>query len=193
MSGPRPDTYWDAVVIGAGHNALVTAAYLAKAGHRTLVLERRERVGGAADTAQLAKGIRVPALAHTGRDQVGTRPAYGASADTEPYHPGPLGGNGFAGTELGLDQFLENAANLGAFGGGGRQCAITLYGRPLGGRVRLLTSEGREIDPAMVVLQCVSSPGLSRSRVSQCAQRSAQWYIAIAAAAPALSDRVEPY
>jgi phytoene dehydrogenase-like protein len=56
---------WDAVVIGAGHNALVTAAYLAKGGLRTLVLERRERVGGAADTSELADGIRVPTLAHT--------------------------------------------------------------------------------------------------------------------------------
>lgn len=65
MSGPRPETYWDAVIIGAGHNALVTASYLATAGMRTLVLERRDRVGGAADTVELAKGIRVPALAHT--------------------------------------------------------------------------------------------------------------------------------
>ena len=56
---------WDAIVIGAGHNALVTAAYLAKAGRRTLVLERRDRVGGAADTSELAPGIRVPTLAHT--------------------------------------------------------------------------------------------------------------------------------
>jgi phytoene dehydrogenase-like protein len=53
------------VVIGAGHNALITAAYVARAGLRTLVLERRERVGGAADTTQLAKGVRVPTLAHT--------------------------------------------------------------------------------------------------------------------------------
>ena len=56
---------WDAVVIGGGHNGLVTAAYLAKGGLRTLVLERRERVGGAADTSELGKGIRVPTLAHT--------------------------------------------------------------------------------------------------------------------------------
>ena len=56
---------WDVVIIGAGHNALVTAAYLGKAGLNTLVLERRERVGGAADTTQLGKGVRVPALAHT--------------------------------------------------------------------------------------------------------------------------------
>ena len=65
MSGPRPEPRWDAVVIGAGHNALVTAAYLAKGGLRTLVLERRDRVGGAADTTLLAKGIQVPTLAHT--------------------------------------------------------------------------------------------------------------------------------
>jgi phytoene dehydrogenase-like protein len=56
---------WDAIVIGGGHNALVCAAYLAKGGLRTVVLERRERLGGAADTAELGPGIRVPALAHT--------------------------------------------------------------------------------------------------------------------------------
>ncbi|MCI0582164.1 MAG: NAD(P)/FAD-dependent oxidoreductase [Chloroflexi bacterium] len=56
---------WDAVIVGGGHNALVTAAYLAKGGLRTLVLERRERVGGASDTTDLAKGVRVPGLAHT--------------------------------------------------------------------------------------------------------------------------------
>jgi phytoene dehydrogenase-like protein len=65
VSGPRPEPAWDVVVIGAGHNALIAAAYIARAGLRTLVLERRERVGGAADTTQLARGIRVPTLAHT--------------------------------------------------------------------------------------------------------------------------------
>jgi phytoene dehydrogenase-like protein len=55
----------DVIVIGAGHNALVTAGYLGKAGLRTLVLERRERIGGAADTSELAPGARVPTLAHT--------------------------------------------------------------------------------------------------------------------------------
>jgi len=56
---------WDAVVIGGGHNALVAAAYLARGGLRTIVLERRERLGGAADTSELGPGIRVPTLGHT--------------------------------------------------------------------------------------------------------------------------------
>jgi len=55
----------DAIVVGGGHNGLVTAAYLGRAGLRTLVLERRERVGGAASTTELAPGLRVPTLAHT--------------------------------------------------------------------------------------------------------------------------------
>ena len=62
---PRPAPRWDVVIIGAGHNALVTATYLAKGGLKTLVLERRDRVGGAADTMELGPNLRVPALAHT--------------------------------------------------------------------------------------------------------------------------------
>jgi phytoene dehydrogenase-like protein len=56
---------WDAIVVGGGHNGLVAAAYLGRAGLRTLLLERRERVGGAAETSELAPGVRVPTLAHT--------------------------------------------------------------------------------------------------------------------------------
>src|SRR5918999_882702 len=38
---------WDVVVVGGGHNGLACAAYLARAGRSVLVLERRERLGGA--------------------------------------------------------------------------------------------------------------------------------------------------
>ncbi|MCZ7566861.1 MAG: NAD(P)/FAD-dependent oxidoreductase [Burkholderiales bacterium] len=48
---------YDAIVIGGGHNGLVCAAYLARAGRRVLVLERRERVGGAAISDQLFPGF----------------------------------------------------------------------------------------------------------------------------------------
>lgn len=58
-------TSYDAVVLGGGHNALTAAAYLARAGRSVLVVERRERLGGAADTAVLASGVRIPAVAHT--------------------------------------------------------------------------------------------------------------------------------
>lgn len=55
----------DAIVIGAGHNGLVTAAYLAKAGRTVTVLERRERVGGILDTVEIAPGVRAPGIVHT--------------------------------------------------------------------------------------------------------------------------------
>jgi phytoene dehydrogenase-like protein len=52
-----------AIIIGAGHNGLTTAFYLAKAGFKPLVLERREVVGGAAVTEEFAPGFKCP-LAH---------------------------------------------------------------------------------------------------------------------------------
>ena len=54
----------DIVIIGAGHNGLVTACYLARAGFSPLVLERRDRVGGAAITDDLHPGFRCSTLAH---------------------------------------------------------------------------------------------------------------------------------
>ena len=47
----------DVIITGAGHNALVAAAYLARAGRRTLVLERLSLVGGACVTEQLWPGF----------------------------------------------------------------------------------------------------------------------------------------
>ena len=49
---------YDAVIIGGGHNGLVSAAYLARAGMKTLVLERRHVLGGAAVTEELFPGFR---------------------------------------------------------------------------------------------------------------------------------------
>jgi phytoene dehydrogenase-like protein len=55
---------YDAVIIGGGHNGLVAAAYLARAGRRVLVLERRELVGGCAVTEELWPGYRVSTAAY---------------------------------------------------------------------------------------------------------------------------------
>jgi phytoene dehydrogenase-like protein len=53
------------VIIGGGHNALITAFYLAKGGFKPLVLERREMVGGGAITEEFHPGFRASTLAHT--------------------------------------------------------------------------------------------------------------------------------
>jgi phytoene dehydrogenase-like protein len=55
---------YDVIIIGAGHNGLVAAAYLARAGRRVLVLERREFVGGACVTEELWPGFKVSTAAY---------------------------------------------------------------------------------------------------------------------------------
>src|SRR5262245_63844893 len=55
---------FDVIIIGGGHNGLVAAAYLARAGRRTLVLERRELVGGCAVTEEIWPGYRVSTAAY---------------------------------------------------------------------------------------------------------------------------------
>ena len=59
-----PRAAYDVIVIGAGHNGLVCAAYLAKAGRRVLVVEAADQVGGAARNVEITPGYTAPACAH---------------------------------------------------------------------------------------------------------------------------------
>ena len=55
---------WDVIIVGAGHNGLACAAYLARAGMRVLVLESRERVGGACTIEEPFPGVRMSPCAY---------------------------------------------------------------------------------------------------------------------------------
>src|SRR5215470_4838178 len=60
MPNPR-----DVIIIGAGHNALIAAFYLARTGLKPLLLERRRVAGGAAVTDELHPGFKCSTLAHS--------------------------------------------------------------------------------------------------------------------------------
>jgi phytoene dehydrogenase-like protein len=64
MTPPSAESRYDCIVIGGGHNGLVCAATLARAGRRVLVLEAQPQVGGAALTREFTPGFRVSACAH---------------------------------------------------------------------------------------------------------------------------------
>src|SRR5919109_4924416 len=55
---------WDTIVVGAGHNGLTCAAYLARAGRKVLVLEARDRVGGACTMEEPWPGVRMSPCAY---------------------------------------------------------------------------------------------------------------------------------
>src|SRR6202035_2724273 len=55
---------YNAIIIGAGHNGLVTACYLARANWKVLVLERRHLVGGACVTEETFEGFKVSTAAY---------------------------------------------------------------------------------------------------------------------------------
>ena len=85
--------------------------------------------------------LAVHSFQHTGRYQVRNCLTYGDPADPEADYQSSLRRDGVARIQLGLDQVLEDAADLCAFGGRRRGLAIK--------------SEGTQITPAMVLLQCV--------------------------------------
>ncbi len=61
------DAKYDVIVVGAGHNGLVTAAYLAKAGRKVLVLERADAPGGQLAARRLWPDVEAPVLHPSGR------------------------------------------------------------------------------------------------------------------------------
>src|ERR1700756_1028812 len=58
ITGSQARATWDVVVVGAGHNGLTAGAMLARAGLATLVVERRDVIGGCCVTEEIAPGCR---------------------------------------------------------------------------------------------------------------------------------------
>jgi phytoene dehydrogenase-like protein len=110
---------YDAIVVGAGHNGLIAASYLAKGGLRTLVLERRSRAGGLLATEEIAPGVRAPVAA----DCVG-----GLRDDV--VRDLELGSHGFRAIEPGVAAFAPSTDGPG----------LTLWRDPVRTAIELRTS-----------------------------------------------------
>ena len=80
-------TDWDAVIVGGGHNGLVAACYMAKAGLKVAVLERREVVGGASVTEETFPGFRISTAAMVGGL---LKPKIAADLELHKFGYGPL-------------------------------------------------------------------------------------------------------
>ena len=76
QSGPSSSDQFDYIIVGAGHNSLLAAAYLAKAGNTVLVLEGRATIGGGVKTSEvLLPGFRED-LCSTVHSAYAANPAY---------------------------------------------------------------------------------------------------------------------
>jgi phytoene dehydrogenase-like protein len=136
---------YDAVVVGAGHNGLVTASYLAKAGLRTLVLERRSRAGGLLATEEVAPGVRAPVAAD----------CVGGLADDVVRDLG-LGSHGFRAIEPEVAAFAPSADGPG----------VTLWRDPVRTATELRTGpEPRDAEPFVAFDERIRALGTFLARV----------------------------
>jgi phytoene dehydrogenase-like protein len=112
-------TCYDSIIIGAGHNGLVCAAYLAKAGHKVLVLESSDTPGGLAGSREFHAGFKAP-VAHSvnhfpqkiTRDLALVKNGFGVSSEPLPTIGLGLDGNHLVvrgGTVTGVDQSEADA------------------------------------------------------------------------------------